>query len=558
MKPSGHTLKGIILSAAAMGPRLTACLLAVILVSLVLGVLPPLILQQAIDSLTAGSATAKGLLLLGLLYFGLTALSGLADSAKESYITVFGQKVTHHIRTVMAQKLSRLPASYYTTHEGGAVASLFVNDVDTIEDLFDSGIISMAADALKIISILITVFFLSPGLFLLLLMALPLLFLLTRAFQKRMLAAQVENRKAVAGTNEIIPETMHTIRTIRLTGSEEFMERRYGASIRRSFSAMEKTNFYDSIYSPIILTTSAFLIALMCILSVSGTDFTALFGMTAGTAAALIAYVDKVFSPLQSMGMEIENIQSAMAGAHRIREFLGEKEMDIPEESPKETASLPLSISHMTFAYDGDHPLFHDFSLTARAGEKITIAGRTGSGKTTLFKLICGLYEPTEGTITVFGQRPSTIPPEDRRKTFGIVSQSYPMVQGTVRDQITLGDSRITGEDIERALRLAGLYDSCMNMPEKLDTPCTEGLFSQGEFQLLAIARALVFNPPLLLLDEMTASLDSLTEKRVMAVLDRASSKRTVLSISHRLYEQQGGRIVWIGKSPAAEKKLET
>lgn len=548
MKPSGHTLKGIILSAAAMGPRLTACLLAVILVSLVLGVLPPLILQQAIDSLTAGSATAKGLLLLGLLYFGLTALSGLADSAKESYITVFGQKVTHHIRTVMAQKLSRLPASYYTTHEGGAVASLFVNDVDTIEDLFDSGIISMAADALKIISILITVFFLSPGLFLLLLMALPLLFLLTRAFQKRMLAAQVENRKAVAGTNEIIPETMHTIRTIRLTGSEEFMERRYGASIRRSFSAMEKTNFYDSIYSPIILTTSAFLIALMCILSVSGTDFTALFGMTAGTAAALIAYVDKVFSPLQSMGMEIENIQSAMAGAHRIREFLGEKEMDIPEESPKETASLPLSISHMTFAYDGDHPLFHDFSLTARAGEKITIAGRTGSGKTTLFKLICGLYEPTEGTITVFGQRPSTIPPEDRRKTFGIVSQSYPMVQGTVRDQITLGDSRITGEDIERALRLAGLYDSCMNLPEKLDTPCTEGLFSQGEFQLLAIARALVFNPPLLLLDEMTASLDSLTEKRVMAALDRASSKRTVLSISHRLYEQQGGRIVWIGK----------
>ncbi|WP_297022467.1 ABC transporter ATP-binding protein [uncultured Dialister sp.] len=554
MNPSTHTLKGIILSAAAMGPRLTACLLAVILVSLVLGVLPPLILQQAIDSLTAGSATAKGLLLLGLLYFGLTALSGLADSAKESYITVFGQKVTHHIRTVMAQKLSRLPASYYTTHEGGAVASLFVNDVDTIEDLFDSGIISMAADALKIISILITVFFLSPGLFLLLLMALPLLFLLTRAFQKRMLAAQVENRKAVAGTNEIIPETMHTIRTIRLTGSEEFMERRYGASIRRSFSAMEKTNFYDSIYSPIILTTSAFLIALMCILSVSGTDFTALFGMTAGTAAALIAYVDKVFSPLQSMGMEIENIQSAMAGAHRIREFLGEKEMDIPEESPKETASLPLSISHMTFAYDGDHPLFHDFSLTARAGEKITIAGRTGSGKTTLFKLICGLYEPTEGTITVFGQRPSTIPPEDRRKTFGIVSQSYPMVQGTVRDQITLGDSRITGEDIERALRLAGLYDSCMNLPEKLDTPCTEGLFSQGEFQLLAIARALVFNPPLLLLDEMTASLDSLTEKRVMAALDRASSKRTVLSISHRLYEQQGGRIVWIGKSPAAEK----
>lgn len=286
----------------------------------------------------------------------------------------------------------------------------------------------------------------------------------------------------------------------------------------------------------------------MCILSVSGTDFTALFGMTAGTAAALIAYVDKVFSPLQSMGMEIENIQSAMAGAHRTREFLGEKEMETTETSPRETGALPLSISHMSFAYEGDHPLFHDFSLTAKAGEKITIAGRTGSGKTTLFKLICGLYEPTGGSIAVFGRSPAAIPPEDRRKTFGIVSQSYPMVRGTVKDQITLGDSRVTEEDMERALRLAGLYDTCMSLPEQLDTPCREGLFSQGEFQLLAIARALVFNPPLLLLDEMTASLDSLTEKRVMAALDRASSKRTVLSISHRLYEQQGGRIVWIGE----------
>lgn len=539
-------LKEIIASSFTAHPALTAALSGTIVLSLFLSILPPLVLQRAIDALTNGKAESSLLLFWGLLYFILTALSGLSEGIRETLITMFGQAVTKRIRQAMAAKLSRLPAAFFTGRGEGSTASLFVNDVDTLEDLFDSGIISMAVDSCRLFSILAAVYWLSFGLFLLLLAALPFLFLLTRAFQHHMLAAQIENRKAITATNELIPETCRNIRTIRLLSCEYFMKKRYAAAIKKSFQSMEKTNFYDSIYSPIILTTSALLISLMAILSVSP-EGAALFGMTAGTAAALIAYVGKIFSPLESLGMEIENIQSAMAGVHRIREFMEEEEMALPKEKGKKN-DLPLRISHLSFAYEKGHPLFKDFSLTLEAGCHLTLTGRTGSGKSTLFKLITGLYLPDSGTIALFGMNPAAIPPKERRKIFGIVSQSFPMIDGTVRDQITLGDMRITDTMTASALRISGLYETVMALPQKLDTPFQDSLFSEGEKQLLSIARALVFQPPLLLLDEMNAHLDSLTEQKVLAALSRASSHRTVLSISHRLGKACQGPVLRIGE----------
>lgn len=539
-------LKEIIASSFTAHPALTAALSGTIVLSLFLSILPPLVLQRAIDALTDGKADSSLLLFWGLLYFILTALSGLSEGIRETLITMFGQAVTKRIRQAMAAKLSRLPAAFFTGRGEGSTASLFVNDVDTLEDLFDSGIISMAVDSCRLFSILAAVYWLSFGLFLLLLAALPFLFLLTRTFQHHMLAAQIENRKAIAATNELIPETCRNIRTIRLLSCEYFMKKRYAAAIKKSFQSMEKTNFYDSIYSPIILTTSALLISLMAILSVSPKGAT-LFGMTAGTAAALIAYVGKIFSPLESLGMEIENIQSAMAGVHRIREFMEEEEMALPKEKGKKN-DLPLRISHLSFSYEKGHPLFKDFSLTLESGCHLTLTGRTGSGKSTLFKLITGLYLPDSGTIALFGMNPAAIPPKERRKIFGIVSQSFPMIDGTVRDQITLGDMRITDTMTASALRISGLYETVMALPQKLDTPFQDSLFSEGEKQLLAIARALVFQPPLLLLDEMNAHLDSLTEQKVFRALSRASSHRTVLSISHRLGKACQGPVLRIGE----------
>ena len=448
----------------------------------------------------------------------------------------------------MADKLSRLPSSVFIENDSGSLASLFVNDVDTLEDLFDSGIISMISDVFRIVSILCVVYFLSKGLMILLFLSLPILFLLTRTFQRRMLSAQLDNRKAVAGINQAIPETIASIRTIRLYHRESFMEERYGKSVRAGFDAMNRSNLYDSIYSPIIITVSSLIIAIMVVLSVSRSDFQALFGMSAGTAVALISYVGKVFSPLESIGMEIQNIQSAIAGCKRIGDFLSEKEMEPPSAAVSEKEeNIPISIRHLSFAYEDGKPVFHNFDLTIHEGENVTLIGRTGSGKSTLFKLICGLYQPSEGTVRIFGRAPESIPEEERRKVFGLVEQQFKPVSGNMRDQITLSDPSISEEDVRRALAETGILPAIEDLPEGLDTPYDPGLLSQGQFQLLSIARATVTNPPLLLLDEITANLDSVTEKQVLDALRAASEKRTVLSISHRLFEAAGGRQVRIG-----------
>lgn len=261
--------------AALHNKKLTIGLVLAILISVTVSVTPPLILRRIVDELTAENATLPFLIQAGLLYFALTAVSGIADSVKETIITIFGQRSTRHIRSFMADKLSRLPSSVFIENDSGSLASLFVNDVDTLEDLFDSGIISMISDVFRIVSILCVVYFLSKGLMILLFLSLPILFLLTRTFQRRMLSAQLDNRKAVAGINQAIPETIASIRTIRLYHRESFMEERYGKSVRAGFDAMNRSNLYDSIYSPIIITVSSLIIAIMVVLSVSRSDFQA-------------------------------------------------------------------------------------------------------------------------------------------------------------------------------------------------------------------------------------------------------------------------------------------
>lgn len=521
-------------------------LLFAIILSIGISVLPPLVLQRVIDSVSDTDVSRETWLLWALSYFALVTLSNLAEAGKETLITIFGERTTHTIRSALAAKLSRLPASYFITHNSGNTTSLFVNDVDTIEDLFDSGIISMISDTFQIVSILWVIYVLSPGLFLLLLIALPLLFLLTRCFQKRMLSAQLDYRKALAAANAIIPETIRNCRAIRMFHGAQFMGRRYHRTIEDSFHAMDRSNFYDSIYSPIIITTSAFLIALMVTLSVTESTWQTLFGMTAGTVVALISYVNRIFSPLESIGMEIENIQSALAGIQRISTFLDEKEIHLPKDTPSLDPSS-ICIDHITFGYESAHPIFQDFSLTVRKGATVTLTGRTGIGKSTLFKLLCGLYTPEKGHISVFGQNPAAIPEEARRPLFGIVEQSFRPVPGTLRDQITLQDLRISDTAIWDALSVVGLSSLCQKLPQQLDTPYDISLFSQGQKQLLSIARAIVMNPALLLLDEITANLDAHTEKEVLTALRQAAKHRTVISISHRLYQEQGGRRVEIG-----------
>ena len=510
--------------------------------------IPPLLLARLIDSLTAGVPLT---FLAVLAYFGSLALEGVLSSAQESLLVLFGQKMTHALRSEMSRKLTKLPAGTLAGQNPGEVAARFSGDVDTVEALFTSGIISMVADACRILSIMVVIAVKNTGLALVLLLVLPLFAVFTRHVQKRMLAAQLDNRRAVAAVSGQVPETLHNIRTIHMLGLESYMERRYDRRIADGYAAMERTNFYDAIYSPVVLLLNAVVVGVVMLLSASGnTKILTLFGMSVGTSVAVIDYISRIFAPIESLGMEIQTVQSAMAGVKRIDAFLGQPERILPGAREKETRG-DVALSHVTFGY-GEKPVLRDFSMSVRQGEQATLVGRTGAGKSTVFKLLLGLYQPEAGTVTIGGVDVSAISDRERRRCIGCVEQHFSRVPGTVLDQITLGDPQITEKMAKNAARLAGIEAAVQSLPEGYDTVCTEEMFSQGEWQLLSIARAAAADPAVLLLDEITANLDAETEARVLEALCRASEGRTVLSVSHRIYESLGGRTIEI-KTPCGE-----
>lgn len=541
-KKNDHGVFAAVRMAAASHRLLTVGTVLCVAASVAASLLPPLLLARVIDRLTAGLPLS---FLAVLLYFGSLALEGVLTSAQESLLVLFGQRMTHALRSEMSRKLSRLPAGTLAEQNPGEVAARFSGDVDTVEALFTSGIISMAADACRIISIMGVIAVKNTGLALILLLVLPLFAVFTRHVQKRMLAAQLDNRRAVAAVSGQVPETLHNIRTIRALGLEDYMERRYDRCIGDSYAAMERTNFYDAVYSPVVLLLNAVVVGIVMLLSASGNaQLLTLFGMSVGTSVAVINYISRIFAPIESLGMEIQTIQSAMAGVRRIDAFLDQPERTIPP-ARREAARGDVEFAHVTFGY-GERHVLKDFSMTVKQGEQVTLVGRTGAGKSTVFKLLLGLYQPEAGTVTIGGVKVGDITDRERRTCIGCVEQHFSRVPGTVLEQITLGDPQITGEMARAAAALAGIDAAIRALPEGYDTVCTEGLFSQGEWQLLSIARAAAADPAVLLLDEITANLDAETEARVLAALRRASAGRTVLSVSHRVYENLGGRTIEI------------
>lgn len=552
---------------------LSAGIFCAVVGAILLALVPPLILARIVDTITAGKTAACSFL---LLYFASLAAAGFLESAREGLLTVFGQKITHALRSALMEKFTALTADEMSRQEPGALVSRFVGDVDTVENLFTSGLISMFADACKIISILVVIWFQNRGLTLVLLVLLPFLFWFTRQVQKNMLAAQIENRRAVGRASNHVPETLHNIRTIHCLGKEAYMEQRYDRYIGENYQAMERTNFYDAVYSPVVLILNAVVVAAVMLLSASGNpQVLKLFGMSAGTAVAVINYISQIFGPVESLGMEIQTIQSAVAGIHRINEFLALEEVEegsdakdlaaSANESETENRSsnenttkagtetekagwtgedraeeIPfVEFRDVVFGYGG-HIVLNHVSFKVMDGDQVTLAGRTGAGKSTILKLLLGLYEPQSGEVLIHGAPAAQIKEEERRKLFGYVEQTFHMVPGTVREEITLFDPAITEAQVHAAAELTGLKEAIENLENGYDTVCTPELFSQGQWQLLSIARAAASDPSLLLLDEITANLDAETEKAVLQALKRVAGNRTVVSISHRTSAEMG------------------
>lgn len=541
---NSHNVVSIILHTIIKRKWLSPGIIISVCGAVITALYPPLVLGKIVDTLTTGSQMPVYLV---FVYMAFTVITGLMEATREGLLTVFGQKITHALRSGLMEHFVRLSTDSLNKQEPGAVVSRFVGDVDTVENLFTSGIVSMFADACKIISILAVIWFRNKGLATVLMVLLPFLFWFTRHIQKNMLDAQLKNRRAVSRASGHVPETLHNIRTIHNLGKEKYMEKRYDEYISDSYKAMEKTNFYDAVYSPVILILNAVVVAVVMLFSASGNaKVLTLFGMSAGTAVAVINYISQIFSPVESLGMEIQTIQSAIAGVRRINEFFELPVLDNNEELQAEKTfdsknDTPyVQFNDVTFGYEADHTVIADKTFVVNRGEQVTLSGRTGAGKSTIFKLLLGLYKPQKGSILINDMNSAAIPDNRKRKIFGYVEQSFHIVPGTVKDQITLYDKSISDEAVIKAAKLTGLHDTIMNFENGYDTQCTQELFSQGQWQLLSIARATAANPELLLLDEITANLDANTERDVLTALKGVSENRTVISISHRVTARTG------------------
>ncbi|MFA6624166.1 MAG: ABC transporter ATP-binding protein [Bacilli bacterium] len=533
----------------------TILLAFTILGSALSGLLPSFTLKFMIDSYITPSLSGvivletSQLILLSLAYFSSFLLVGLFTVFQNYMIDDFGQKLIHALRYQMIEKSHRLKSGYFTHHGSGEMTSKVTDDVYAIEMLFAEGLVSMVVNLFKIVGILVSVFVFSWALGLILLALIPIIFFITQFFRKRMLKNQLANRKILNQETNNLSETIDSSFTVQNLSKQDYREKQFQGLLDKGYVALDRTGFFDSIYSPIIEMIKAVTISAVTILVCYSTDsLDNIIGISIGTFAAALSLISNVFSPIEEIGQELQSMQEGASGIKRVESYMNEPEIcEKNEEFTSEyvlskTSSSLLSFNDLTFHYeDGEELIFNHMNLEVNRLDKISLVGRTGVGKTTLFRLILGILEPTEGNITVNGIDVTKIPDREKRKIFGYVEQGFTAIRGTVKEQITLRDPSISLSDVRKAMKDTFLDDYVMKeIKGGYDAPYREEDFSRGQIQLLGLARALVTNPSLLLLDEISANLDSKTEKEVVEVLSNATSSRTVVSISHRLSDQLG------------------
>lgn len=517
------------------------------------GLLPSYVLKYIIDdyatvAINTNTIDSAKLIYLAILYFGSYLLYFLFIIFENYMISLFGQQLIHKLRYEMLEKVQKLPSSYFTSHGTGEMSSQIMDDVHSIETLFATGLISILVSLLKIIGILISILVFSWILGLIIIAIVPLIFVITLLFRKIMLKNHIKNRKIINQQANHISETINTILTTQNLDKEEYKEKKFRELLNEGYDAKLKTGLLDSIYSPIIECIKTLVIALVTILvayGVSSSNY--ILGISLGTFAASINLITDIFSPIQNLGQELEAMQEGLSGVKRIQVFMNEKEINKKEETFtykeifKRNLENIVEIDNVSFKYDdGDKYVLSNLNFVVKNEEKVILTGRTGVGKTTLFKLILGINKPSIGKVIVNGYDIYEVPDLEKRKIFGYVEQGFSAINGDIKSQITLNED-ISLDEVREVMKQVNLDSYVMNhIKDNYNATFKESDFSRGQLQLLSLARALLFKPKILLLDEISANLDSKTESDIIKALSSASNHKTVISISHRLSDQLG------------------
>ncbi len=517
-------------------------MLALIVVSVTAGVWlslqPALILRRVIDGpITAG--TTAGIWSLALLYIAMNVSAAASDVVKSVLTTRFGQDMLLALRRHMGEHLERLPMSYYNRVPLGATLSRFTADVESVNTLFTTGLIGIASDMIKAIGVVFALIAISLPIGLFALCAAPALFVTYYVQRKRIRTNMMRLRVSDAEISATLSENFSGLKIIKAFGREARVLFKFQNPLRERVSAADKIAAFQS-WFPSVSQMLRMIVIAFCVWwgASNGTPLSLMISV--GSLAAIADLVGRLFTPIEQLAMELQTLQEAFAGLQRIEEFLREPTEDRagdPSLAERLPSTAGIEICDAVFGYSDDSPVLRGASMSVRAGGKAALVGRTGAGKSTLMQLVCGLYQPSSGTVRVGGIDPFKLPPQSRRRLIGLVPQTVQIFDGTVHDAIALDDQTISREEVIEAAKLVGLHETIISQPKGYDAFLGEGgaQLSHGQTQLLSLARAVVLKPPVLLLDEMTAGLDARTESDVLSAVRAIGEGRTILTISHRV-----------------------
>lgn len=509
--------------------------LAVLIAITLLGLLRPLVMGDLVrqaDLKNASNLFRDGFLLVGLL------LVGQALTFAQSYsMQLAGARTMGDLREHIFQFYQKLSLRYFDRTPIGRLVTRCTNDVDALGELFASGVLNAVGDLLSLLGIVTLMLILDWRLSLISFAALPFVWMLVMFMRKRSREAFREIRAKTARLNAFLNEQVIGISVVQAYCQEEQAHTEFDEINRAYLEANKQSIFYEA-----VLDAAIEMVSVLCVASILWWAGLHRFGdwkVTFATVVIFTQYLKQFFEPISTLSQRYTVLQSAMSGAERIFELLDEAELEptAAAGSIVRSAEEALALSSVTFGYKKDVPILHDVSLTIKPGEKIALVGATGAGKTTVSALLLRLYDPWEGLVRVHGRDVKTVDRESLRREFSVVPQDVFLFAGSIASNIAMGDASPNRDRIVDALRRIGAYDIFAGRDGGLDGRVEDrgSNFSVGERQLLAFARAIYRDAPILILDEATANVDSDTEQDLQKALEATLQGRTALIIAHRL-----------------------
>jgi len=466
----------------------------------------------------------------------IAAVGALASYLDNYYTESVGQWVANDLRVRVYDHLEHLPLAYYDTHQTGTLLSTITDDIATIQGFASSATLGIVVDLLTIAGMLGLMFWLNWDFALIAVGVAPFLLLFVVRFRKAVKKATREVRRRESDMVGVVQQGLESIRVVNAFGRQELEEEHLQDASRAAVQAALKARGVKSLLSPVVAVTVSFCTAFVLW---RGASLVLASAMTAGSLTVFLSYLHKFFKPVQDLAKMTGTIAQAAVGVERVRGIL-DIDMSIPERpDAREPGRLEgaIEFDRVAFAYDPASPVLKSVTFSIRAGQFVGIVGTTGSGKSTVVSLIPRFYDPTAGRVLIDGVDIRDYKLQGMRDQIGFVLQDTVLFRGTIRENIAYGRPDAAEKEIVEAARLANAHEFIARMPDGYHTQVGErGLtLSGGQRQRIGIARAVIRNSPILILDEPTAALDSESEKVVIEALERVMKGRTVITIAHRL-----------------------